>query len=120
MFLADLALSRAGASALGEFPLFGLPAILVPYPYGWRYQRVNASYLVRRGAAEVIEDSQLAEQMVTKVCELIADHEKREQMSQAMRSLAQPEAASRIAQLLIELAESKQEVNKLDSPGPAE
>ena len=120
MFLADLALSRAGASALGELPLFGLPAILVPYPYGWRYQRVNASYLVRRGAAEVIEDSQLAEQMVTKVCDLIADHEKREQMSQAMRSLAQPEAASRIAQLLIELAESKQEVNKLDSPGPAE
>jgi undecaprenyldiphospho-muramoylpentapeptide beta-N-acetylglucosaminyltransferase len=119
MHLADLALSRAGASSLGEFPLFGLPAILVPYPYAWRYQRVNASYLVKKGAAEVIEDSQLAEQIVEKVRELIADYEKRQKMSQAMGSLAQPEAASKIARLLKELATPRQTAELLEPSNPA-
>jgi UDP-N-acetylglucosamine--N-acetylmuramyl-(pentapeptide) pyrophosphoryl-undecaprenol N-acetylglucosamine transferase len=118
MHLADLALSRAGASTLGELPLFGLPAILVPYPYAWRYQRVNASYLVKRGAAEVIEDSQLAEQIVAKVRGLMADHEKRKKMAQAMQSLAMPDAAARIASLLSELADSTQQVKPLNVPNP--
>jgi UDP-N-acetylglucosamine:LPS N-acetylglucosamine transferase len=106
MTLADLALTRAGASILGELPLFGLPAILVPYPYAWRYQRVNASYLVKRGAAELIEDAQIAEQILVKVRELMADHAKREKMSQIMHSLAKPEAAASIASLLTDLAKS--------------
>lgn len=118
MLLADLALTRAGASTLGELPIFGLPAILVPYPYAWRYQRVNASYLVKRGAAEIIEDSQLAEQIVTKVHSLIADTAKREKMSQVMRSLAKPEAASKIASLLTDLARPTNQPSTQNVPNP--
>jgi UDP-N-acetylglucosamine:LPS N-acetylglucosamine transferase len=106
MQLADLALTRAGASVLGELPLFGLPSILVPYPYAWRYQRVNASYLVKRGAAVMIEDAKLAEQIVSKVRELMADHAKREKMSEIMHSLAKPAAAASIASLLTSLSKS--------------
>ncbi len=101
---ADLVLSRAGASALGEFPVVGLPAILVPYPYAWRYQVVNASYLVRHGAAEMIKDETLPDQLAATVLGLMRDPARRERMRQAMRSLSRPDAAGKIADLLIEKA----------------
>ena len=77
---ANLVVSRAGASTLGEYPLFGLPAILVPYPYAWRYQRVNAKYLEKHGAAIVVEDQDLAGQLLPALQDLLSDREKREAM----------------------------------------
>lgn len=102
---ADLVVSRAGASTLGEFPLFGLPAVLVPYPYAWRYQKVNAQYLAQRGAAVVIEDQNLPSQLLPAVSELIGNEEKLGSMRRAMQALARPQAAEEIANLLRELAQ---------------
>mgnify|MGYP002395703840 FL=1 len=101
---ADLIISRAGASTLGEYPLFGLPAILVPYPHAWRYQKINANYLAERGAAVILRDEDLQAQLYNRIHELISDREKLSKMSQAMAFLASPEAAERIAQLIRELA----------------
>ena len=120
MLLADLALTRAGASALGELPFFGLPAILVPYPYAWRYQRVNASYLVRRGAAVQMDDALLAEQIIPRVRGLMADKDQLERMSQAMRALARPDAALRIASLLRELAFTSKQTGPHNVPNPTD
>ncbi len=103
---ADLALSRAGASCLGEFPLFGLPAILVPYPYAWRYQLINAQYLQERGAAVIIADNQLPTELVGAVRRLMHDDRKLANMTAAMRSLARPQAAQQIAGLIVSLATS--------------
>ena len=101
---ADIVLSRAGASSLGEFPLFGLPAILVPYPYAWRYQQVNAQYLAKHGAALIINDADLPDQLLVVVRDLMRDTDRREKMSRTMFSLARPEAAKSIAHLLQNLA----------------
>ena len=49
---------------MGEYPQFGLPAILVPYPYAWRYQKVNADYLANHGAAVVLEDARLKDDLL--------------------------------------------------------
>jgi len=101
---ADLVISRAGASTLGEFPMFGLPAILVPYPHAWRYQKVNADYLTKRGAALMIEDEKLPGQITSIVQALAKDPQKLQQMRQAMLSLAQPQAGQKLATLVRELA----------------
>jgi UDP-N-acetylglucosamine:LPS N-acetylglucosamine transferase len=97
---ADFAVSRAGASVLGEFPLYGLPAILVPYPHAWRYQEVNAHYLEARGAALVMQDHELDVHLLATIKKIVNDKKTRDEMSQAMSSLAAPTAAESIATLL--------------------
>ena len=101
---ADLVVSRAGASTLGELPLFGLPAILVPYPHAWRYQQVNAQYLAERGAAEIIQDADLTAQLLPAVSKLMADKALLDSMRASMRSLSRPSAGSEIAKQVLSLA----------------
>ena len=101
---ADLAISRAGASTLGEFPLFGLPAILVPYPYAWRYQKVNADHLVENGAAVIVENSELTKKLLPTLISLLEDDRRISSMRANMSALATANAASKIAALLVDLA----------------
>ena len=101
---ADLVVSRAGASTLGEYPLFGLPAILVPYQYAWRYQKVNADHLVREGAAVLLTHDQLAERLLPTIQSLARAPQQLQQMRKAMQALARPQAAQNIADLVRELA----------------
>lgn len=100
---ADLVLARAGASMLGECPAFALPSILVPYPYAWRYQKVNADYLERNGAAIRLDDDHLMDQMVSLVLNLLKDEARLETMSASARALHRPDSALSIAELLLEL-----------------
>jgi len=101
---ADLVVSRAGASAIGEYPLYGLPAVLVPYPYAWRYQKVNADHLTTRGAAVRLDDGALGERLAGEVRALLADPARLATMRAAARALATPDAAERIAGVLRDVA----------------
>ncbi len=103
----DLVISRAGASCLGEYPLFGLPAILVPYPHAWRYQKVNADYLTNRGAAVILEDQVLEAELMNTLIVLMENPNKMQSMRAAMFELSHPRAAEKIASLLVELAGEK-------------
>lgn len=108
---ADLAVSRAGAATIGEFPRFGLPAILVPYPHAWRYQKVNADYLADAGAAVVLADEQLDRHLMATVLRLLGDERGLEQMRLAMRELDRPGAAECIAEALLTLADTRSETH---------
>ena len=101
---ADLVLSRAGASSLGEYPYFELPAILVPYPYAWRYQKVNADYLANHNAAVILQDELLQDQLFFIIKDILLNENKRQTMKAAMKKLSTPNAADLIASQLVELA----------------
>jgi len=101
---ADLVVSRAGASVLGEYPLFGLPSILVPYPYAWRYQKTNADYLVSHGAAMIIENSVLSTELLSAVSTLLSEPQRLSSMRQAASALAHPQAAREIADFAVTIA----------------
>jgi UDP-N-acetylglucosamine--N-acetylmuramyl-(pentapeptide) pyrophosphoryl-undecaprenol N-acetylglucosamine transferase len=100
---ADLTLSRAGASTLGEYPLFGLPAVLVPYPHAWRYQKVNAGYLVRHAAAVLLEDVKLSDQLLPTIKDLLNQPQKLASMRGSMQQLSHPDAAAQIGRQLLAL-----------------
>ncbi len=112
--IADLVISRAGASSLGEYPHFGIPAILVPYPHAWRYQKVNAAYLEGRGAAVQVPDDELAEVILPLVRDLMRDDERRRRMQTAMQSLRKPRPEAAIADLICEMTQSGAEKEKDD------
>jgi UDP-N-acetylglucosamine--N-acetylmuramyl-(pentapeptide) pyrophosphoryl-undecaprenol N-acetylglucosamine transferase len=93
----DVVVSRAGASVLGEYPHFGLPSILVPYPHAWRYQRTNAEYLASQGAAVVLPDETLSESMAAEVLSLMADKPRRKDMRKVLEKINQKNASLKLA-----------------------
>jgi UDP-N-acetylglucosamine:LPS N-acetylglucosamine transferase len=101
---ADLAVCRAGASTLGELPLFGLPAVLVPYPHAWRYQKVNAEWLAQQGAGVVLEDAALKTDLLPLLRSLLDDPTRLAAMRERSAALAQPRGAANLADELLRLA----------------
>lgn len=101
MAAADLAVTRAGASALGELPAAGVPAIVIPGEFS--DQSLNAAYLEERGAAVALPSSSLDDLEGT-VLRLLGDAAERARMQEAMSALARPQAAERLAEMLVELA----------------
>jgi UDP-N-acetylglucosamine--N-acetylmuramyl-(pentapeptide) pyrophosphoryl-undecaprenol N-acetylglucosamine transferase len=73
----------------------------VPYPYAWRYQHQNAEYLAKSGGAVLLEDKQLAQELTQQVSAILNDPQKLKEMQTAMRQLAVPDSAARIADLVL-------------------
>ncbi len=98
---ADLVVCRAGAATLAELPATGTPAVLVPADYAGGHQQPNAAFLAHHGAAVVVADTELTGQrLLAEVTALLDDPDRRRRMAAAMRGLAKPAAAARIAVVL--------------------
>lgn len=90
---ADIIVSRAGALACAELALVGKPVLFVPYPYAAEdHQTKNAAAFVQAGAALMIKDHAVMEELPSIVQNLMEDAEKRTRMGIKMKQLAQPNA----------------------------
>lgn len=99
--LADLVISRSGASTIAEITLFGIPAILVPYPFAYGHQLQNAKVLADYGGAIIIRDEDLSADLLRdKMLKLINDKQLLQEMSQKSRRLAMPYAAENLADVV--------------------
>ncbi len=100
---ADLVVARAGAMTLAELAAAGRPAILVPFRSAAHgHQLANARVHAAAGAAVVLEEGELSAQtLAAAVKELLGDRERLTEMGRRARELAVPDAAARLADLLL-------------------
>jgi UDP-N-acetylglucosamine--N-acetylmuramyl-(pentapeptide) pyrophosphoryl-undecaprenol N-acetylglucosamine transferase len=102
--IADLVVSRAGASSISELCLLAKPVILVPSPnVAEDHQTQNALALVRKDAAVMIRDIDAKEHLVAKALELINNETELKRLSENILKLAEKDSADRIAEEIIQL-----------------
>ena len=96
--IADLVVSRAGASSISELSLLKKACILVPSPnVSEDHQRKNAMALVEKDAAIMITDDKSREELVASMLDLVKDEEKLNSLRENITSFACPAAAEQIA-----------------------
>ncbi len=101
---ADVVICRAGAMTVSELSAAGLPSILVPFPYAVDdHQTMNARFLSDAGAAYLLPQPDMnAQDLAQRLSELAKQPERLLEMSAKARQLYKPNAASIIADALVE------------------
>lgn len=96
--IADLVVSRAGASSISELSLLKKACILVPSPnVSEDHQRKNAMALVEKDAAIMITDDKSREELVDSMLALVKNEEQLNSLRNNITSFACPSAAEQIA-----------------------
>ena len=102
--VADLVVTRAGMGTLTELAALGLPAIIIPMPNS--HQEENAQLFVAKGAGVLLEEENTSSQIFADtVLSLLKNASRLEEIRTAMRSMNRPDAAARIAEMILKTAE---------------
>jgi UDP-N-acetylglucosamine--N-acetylmuramyl-(pentapeptide) pyrophosphoryl-undecaprenol N-acetylglucosamine transferase len=109
--VADLCVSRSGASSCAELTATGVASILMPYPYHKdMHQRANAKVLADAGAALLIDDEKDAKKNASKLRpaleSLLYEQTKRQAMGEAAKKLGRADAADAVADLVIKMTQT--------------
>lgn len=102
--MADVVISRSGASSISELCACAKASILVPSPNVTEdHQTFNAMALVRKDAAVLVRDAQAREQLMPEALALAADGPRIRRMEANALALARPDAARSIAEEIYQL-----------------
>lgn len=111
MGAADVVVSRAGATTIAELAALEKAVILVPYerlPGG--HQTKNAEGLLAKGAVVMIVDERMNQQpgvLLEEVRHLVRSPKERETLAQKLHDEAMPDAAERLAKVILEVGEDE-------------
>lgn len=98
---ADIALSRAGASVLGELAANGIPAILVPLRgVGHDHQQQNARIVEEAGGCVLLQQCDLETALLPVLRILAHDASARSRFAESMSRFYVPDADERIAHVV--------------------
>lgn len=101
--VADVIISRAGASSVSELCVVGKPVIFIPSPnVAEDHQTKNARAIEQKQAAILIRETDLGTTFATTFTELINDEAKQQSLSQHIKTLALPNATKEIVNIILE------------------
>lgn len=114
---ADLVISRAGATTLSELAVMGKPAILFPYPTAAdNHQEKNGEYYVHGGGAIMLNEKNItANELWDAIVNFLDDHQRLQDMGNAMKQLGFPKAAENIVEVCMSLLPNQIQSNKKGS-----
>jgi len=106
---ADLIVSRAGGTTIAEITAFGVPAILIPFPYAKdNHQFLNAKEVSERKAAVIFEQKNFASaSLLQQALDIVLNEEKLAVMKQASKRIGRPDAAEVIADKIWAIAKKE-------------
>jgi len=106
--ITDLAVVRGGAVTLAELTAWGIPSVVIPYPYAAeKHQDMNAQFIAQQGAGRVLVEENLTPELLSEtVSSLVKDKKTLNQMAVASRNLGQKDATDVLTERIIHLVKS--------------
>jgi len=101
---ADLVIARSGATTVAEICIMGKPSILAPLPSASNNEQLhNARILQNNNATIIVNDNNIANQLILLIDELFSDKNRIENIGINALKLAKPNAASDVASIILDI-----------------